>query len=404
MRKRDNVADRLRKKLLQKQGGNKLCLTMIVRNESKNMPRILNSLKNIIDFICITDTGSLDNTIEIIETWGKDNNIPTTVLQEPFKNFAYNRTFSVVKAKLAYPQATYFLLSDADFVWEDHGFDKNSLTHHIYQVKQYNRLLDYWNTRILSSKIDWECIGVTHEFWKDKNQQNTYLGEIKSEQLETLMINDLEDGGHKDDKFQRDEKLLRDALADPKTPKNLKTRYYFYLAQTLKDTKRYQESILIYQQRIDCGGWPEEIYYSFFQIGFNHEQLGWNLRQEYLNWKKSFLDSAKDTEYRENIKNYFDQAEIYYLKAHKYRTIRAESLYYLVRMLRNLGILERAADLCFQGMKIKYPKDSLFVQRDCYIFYFYEELYIISSLLNHQENKLFASEKLRTLGKDLPVI
>ena len=71
-----------------------ICLNMIVKNESSIITRLLDSVKSIIDYVCICDTGSTDNTIEIIETWMKANNKPGIVVQEPFKNFGYNRTFS----------------------------------------------------------------------------------------------------------------------------------------------------------------------------------------------------------------------------------------------------------------------------------------------------------------------
>ena len=44
-----------------------LCLNMIVKNESKIITRLLESVLPIIDTYCICDTGSTDNTIEVIE-------------------------------------------------------------------------------------------------------------------------------------------------------------------------------------------------------------------------------------------------------------------------------------------------------------------------------------------------
>ena len=181
----------LRKKHALQSKAKSICLAMIVKNESKNMPRLFESLKKIIDMICITDTGSTDNTIEVIEKWGKDNNIPTKVYQDPFVDFAHNRTRSVQFAKEAFPTADYFLLSDADFVWEiDVGqtFDKRLLTDHKYLVKQYNKALDYYNVRLLSSKVDWICRGRTHEFWTESKEQE-FEGYVRTVKINTLVIN-----------------------------------------------------------------------------------------------------------------------------------------------------------------------------------------------------------------------
>lgn len=48
-----------------------LCLNMIVKNESKIITRLLDSVCKLIDCYCICDTGSTDNTIEVIETYLK---------------------------------------------------------------------------------------------------------------------------------------------------------------------------------------------------------------------------------------------------------------------------------------------------------------------------------------------
>ena len=48
----------------------KICLNMIVKNESKIIERLLTSVLGFIDEIFIVDTGSSDNTIEKIMKWG----------------------------------------------------------------------------------------------------------------------------------------------------------------------------------------------------------------------------------------------------------------------------------------------------------------------------------------------
>ena len=54
----------------------KICLNMIVKNESAILRRLLESVLPLIDSYCICDTGSTDDTIEIkekvIQNNGKD--------------------------------------------------------------------------------------------------------------------------------------------------------------------------------------------------------------------------------------------------------------------------------------------------------------------------------------------
>ena len=77
----------------------KLCLNMIVKNESKIITRLFDSIVDLIDCYCICDTGSTDNTIDLINTYFFEHNIPGSVISEPFKNFEYNRTFALEACK-----------------------------------------------------------------------------------------------------------------------------------------------------------------------------------------------------------------------------------------------------------------------------------------------------------------
>lgn len=390
-----NTSERLRKKLAVKQGPKKLCLTMIVKNESKNMVRLLDSVKKIVDMISIVDTGSTDDTEQVILNWATETKIPTKVHHEVFKDFAHNRTHSIRAAKEAFPEADYFLLSDADFIWDvDQGckFDKVLLVDHKYLIEQYNKALSYWNIRLLSAKVDWECVGVTHEYWTETKKKQTYAGEVRTSKITTLRINDLEDGGCKNDKFERDERLLRGGLEDPETPSDLKTRYKFYLAQTLKDMGRFLESIDWYNKRIADKGWAEEVYYAKFQIGYNYEQLGWkyknvvtlmgkgNKSPEEINALNQInKDNLGPAELLEKSNKYFSDAALNYLSAYHYRKTRAESLYYLTRMYRLLGMNQQAFDLAEIGNKIVYPdQDSLFIERGCYDYQFDFEISIVA--------------------------
>lgn len=410
--KRNELINRLRKKVALRQGPKKVALVMIVKNESKNMVRLLDSIKSVIDMVSIVDTGSTDNTEEVILAWGKRNKIPTTVHHEPFVNFAHNRTHSVRMAKQTYPEADYFLLSDADFVWEVGDFDKTLLIDHKYLVRQYNKSLDYDNIRLLSSKVDWECVCFTHEFWRECKHQTQFNGEVRTAKISTLAIDDREDGGCKEDKFVRDERLLKEGLADP-TQAEFHTRYKFYLAQTLKDMQRFEESIEYYTKRIADKGWGEEVYYAKFQVGFNYEQLGWRNMQ-----CANIFDKADKTEEEQEFftkwnpnnlskselltkaNEHFTSASVNYLGAYNYRKTRAESLYYLTRMYRLLGRNELAVKFALMGNEIKYPAtDTLFIERACYTYLFDYELSIAAFYVS-EHKKLGREAIARLLTRD----
>ena len=123
----------------------KLCLNMIVKNESKIIERLLDSVLPIIDSICICDTGSTDNTVEIIQNFMKNNNLPGEVFSEPFRNFGYNRSIALKKADA---WGDYALLLDADMVLKiSPEFSKKDLKDVAYQILQQNNDIKYYNTR-----------------------------------------------------------------------------------------------------------------------------------------------------------------------------------------------------------------------------------------------------------------
>src|SRR6185369_12411720 len=63
-----------------------LALTMIVKNEVHNLPRLFESVKGCFDHAYITDTGSTDGTLEYLSSPYSFNDIgcPITVLKFPW--------------------------------------------------------------------------------------------------------------------------------------------------------------------------------------------------------------------------------------------------------------------------------------------------------------------------------
>lgn len=247
----------------------KICLNMIVKNESKIIERLMLSVLPLIDSYCICDTGSTDNTVELIETFFEKHNIPGKIVTEPFQDFGYNRTFAL-KACNGLANADYLLLMDADMKMRINpalniAELKNSLTQGAYYIYQGSDTFFYKNVRILKNDPEYSYWGVTHEFVK--TPQGTVYVEIDRARL---FIDDIGDGGAKADKFERDVKLLLKGLEE--NPGN--DRYTFYLANSYRDAGMSKEAIERYQERIKIGGWHEEIWHSHYSIGKCYERMG----------------------------------------------------------------------------------------------------------------------------------
>lgn len=388
---------------------------MIVKNESSIIERCLNASKSIIDFISICDTGSTDNTPEIIKNWCKENNIPGTVHHEPFKNFGYNRTLAASLAQETYPEADYLLLLDADMVLEvQPNFDKYSLENDLYLTMQYDNQIKYWLIRLLKTSLPWKSVGVTHEYWdidhsRLREDQLNYSG--TQGRIDSLIIYDQTDGGSRSDKFERDKQLLLEGIKDETTPLDLKVRYMFYLAQTFSCLNELEEAIKWYKKRVEAGGWVEEVYYSLLQTGSCYERLA-NIssfnRQQLIKESeenKSIVNQfAVDNLIRQE-EQFFALAITYFQNAWEYRPTRAESLYHLAKMHRIKSKNNIALMYALRGKEIPFPQeDILFVDYHVYDYLFDYE---ISICAYYTENKQGlgrdAIKRLQSKIKELPL-
>jgi len=241
----------------------KLCLNMIVKNESKIITRLLDSVLNIIDCYCICDTGSTDNTTELIKTYFSSKNIPGKIVSEPFKNFCYNRNFAL---QSCLGMSDFVLLLDADMILQIHNFDKKQLNNaDSFNILQGNESFYYQNLRIVRNNGLYNYTGVTHEYI------NTPSNNVSCEIIKSvLFILDVGDGGAKNDKYERDIRLLTEGIKDE--PNN--ERYHFYLANSYHDCGRFEEAIDFYKKRIKIGGWIEEVWYSYYRIGLCYKNIG----------------------------------------------------------------------------------------------------------------------------------
>lgn len=234
---------------------NRICLNMIVKNESRIIERCIKSVYHLIDTWCIVDTGSTDGTQEIIKNLLKDK--PGELIERPWVNFGHNRNEALQFAK---KWGEWTLLTDADMVLVDKGFNKKDLNLEVcgYDIEQENNGTRYYNFRILNSSRDWECIGVTHEYYSPK-------GGMKNRgAIHDLYFDDISDGGSKSDKFTRDIALLTQGLIDE--PNN--HRYMFYLGQSYRDTGEYKKAIEWYQKCSNTSTWDEEKFFALYMAGW----------------------------------------------------------------------------------------------------------------------------------------
>jgi len=336
----------------------RLCLNMIVKNESKVILRLLQTVSPLIDTYCICDTGSTDNTVEIIQTFFEEQGIEGKIIYEGFKDFGYNRTFAL-NACDQIENIDYVLLLDADMFLTGSALES---TEKIQEFKARLRSDDFdaihllqgsdthyhKNVRLVKPRRGCTYWGVTHEYVK--TPEGTKYGEIEKS---TLFIRDIGDGGSKADKFERDIRLLEKGLEDH--PGN--DRYTFYLANSYRDAGRIKMAIDTYKKRIKIGGWVEEVWDSYYNLGKCYKYIG-------------------------DIAN----AIYYWAEGFQFHPVRLEAPYEIAQYYRIAGKTRLAymwiTAALLQREKTALTTDHLFLQREVYDYKLDYELSIIGYYVN----------------------
>lgn len=326
----------------------KLCLTMIIKNDEAVIEKCLDSVKDIVDCVCICDVGSTDNTTHIIEKFMWERGIRGKIFHHEWVNYGHNRTLSVETAQkmlkeFKFPlESCYLLILDPNsLITIGESFKKSALKEDAYLLLEKSSAPSYfsYNLRLLRSSFLWKSIGVVHEHW-------SYKGPHDCVKLATLKIEDQENESYNIEKIKKEVELLANALVGE--PEN--ERYMFHLAQSYKALKNYEEAIKWYHERIEKQGDKEEIWFSKFMIGECYEFMG--------KW---------------------GDATFWYLDAYQSNPERAESLHKLANYYRYQGQNNLAYLFAKHGSRVPFPDNPiLFNSPPLYDYQFDEELSIAS--------------------------
>ena len=229
----------------------RICLNMIVKNEAANIIRCLASVRPLVDCAAIVDTGSTDQTAELISEYCRREALPLALFYGTFTTWDETRNRAIRIAEAAKFEFDYFLFVDADM--EAFGeIDDEALTAPCYALRQENNGLKWRNFRLVRRDANPKYVGVTHEYL-------SLDGAI--ENLDTLWFYDHADGGNRPGKFERDIALLLKGLE--REPNN--ARYWYYLGQSYRDALCHAQAIDAFNRRIELGGWEEETFYAMLE-------------------------------------------------------------------------------------------------------------------------------------------
>jgi glycosyltransferase involved in cell wall biosynthesis len=340
----------------------KLALSMIVKNEAPNIQRCLESVAPFINYYVICDTGSTDNTKEIIKNFFDSKGIPGEILDHEWKDFGHNRSLAIEACE---GKAQWALMIDAD--------DMISGT---LPIEKLNDELDGYVVKIQRGEFVWYRaqlfnIGRTkwwyeeplHEYAICRQPMNIqklegdYAWDVRTEGCRSRQFgNDIE-------KYKNDYEILKKYLAeDPNQP-----RKQFYAAQSAFDSRMYAIAEEEYIKRAELGSWPEEVYFSWLRVGMCRAIL------------EKPIELISDA----------------MMQAYETKPDRAESLYHLSCIYRKHGRPRNAFLVASMGLTIPPPQnDILFVDMANYKWGILDEIATTAFYVGKYHMGLAACEKL----------
>ncbi len=292
-------------------------LIMIVKNAGDNFENVLKENMKVFDRYTILDTGSTDNTIDIIKRTlvNKKGNL----YQEPFINFRESRNRSL---ELGGYKCKFNLILDDTYVVKNDlrkflhvtRSDQFSDSYSLF-IKSYDVV--YCSNRITKSITDLRYIYKIHEVITDKNNKNVmvpyddcYIDDVMDKYMEIRTY----------ERKQLDIKLLNEMVEeDPENP-----RHFYYLANTYKLLEDYEKTEENYLKRINHKnpGFKSELIDACFELArlYNFTMnKPWDLCLKYYNMAHELDPERPDSLYFIGIHHYLggelDIAFEYFKKA-----------------------------------------------------------------------------------------
>ena len=337
-----------------------ICLSMIVKNEAPVIRRCLDSVRPLIDYWVIVDTGSIDGTQDIIRDHLRD--LPGELYERPWQDFSFNRSEAL---SLSRPHGDYSLIIDADDTLEiPEDYQLPELTSDAYFLEFKDAAIQYQRLQLVRNTLPWCYVGVLHEFLA-ADGANAY-GNLP------IIIRRNHDGARRRDPatYQKDAAVLEAAL-ERETDPFLLSRYTFYLAQSYRDSGEKQKSLEKYLERAELGFWQEEVFVSLLQAARLKEQLG-HSEQEV-----------------------FDA----YTRASNAAPARIEALHGASWLCRLKNRYEDGYQIATRGLNIDPPAEGLFVETWIYNYGLLDELSVNAYWSGHYQEAIQACATMLSNGK-----
>ena len=342
------------------------CL-MMVKNEHKRLSVTLDSLKGHINSLIVYDTGSTDDTIDILKKWSEQAKIPLRLKEGTFVDFSTSRNVSLDFAD-TFLDVDFLLLMDVNDQLQggEHlqKFVKTELLpeNHLYtayMIKQtwWSGTYDtYFNFRGIKPRASWRYKGAVHEYLvQDKEREEKGYKTKRIPENIVLFQDRTQDDDKSGKRFFRDKQLLLNEFEhNPHEPRTL-----FYLAQTFSCLEENEMAIYYYFLRTQEIGFYEEVFHSYYRIGILSQKLKKDWHFEVLPWFMKAIEHTPRVEPLLAIAKY-------------YREIKSWSLAYFFSQF---------------ACSLSYPTNAtLFVDHNMYEYERWHLMGIVAYYVQHYED------------------
>jgi len=278
-----------------------LCLNMIVKDESHIIEKTLNNLcdKFKFDYWVISDTGSSDSTVEIIEKFFREKNISGEIHHDEWKNFAYNRNLAL---EYAFGKTDLLLIFDADDEVVGVPIIYYSPEIHGYKMTFKSPSIEYQRICLINNKKIWRYKSVLHEYIYC-TEPDQKIGLVTGDYW---LVSGRSGSRNKDpNKYLKDALLLESAYHEEKKSNGeLIGRYAFYCANSYRDANDILKSI------------------EWYKINLKEEKSGW-IQEKYISCLELYRQFSKLEKQNEGI--------AYLIESYKYDKERYECIYELIK-------------------------------------------------------------------------
>jgi len=336
-----------------------LCFATMCKNNEHNILKLLNNIYKYIDYWVINDTGSTDNTIDVINNFFKDKNIPGELHKDNWVSTGYNKTLLFDKC---YKKTDFIIYLDCDDILEGY-IPTNKL--HLDNIG-YNFLVktcSIFNKEIIifNNNYKWKASDLIYDKITCINNYEQKQVGFLTDNIIVTRNKDCNCNCLNEEHYNK-ALLLQEQFFNTLMLENddMNTRIVFYTAQSYYNSENYNESLKWYKLYTKIKNiQDEELYESYNKIVSCMIYLTYKLESIIFYASKS-------------IYLFKDRAEIYYILCNYFIEFEQYDLAFF-------NII-KASECNLKKVKQKY---SSFIDENSY----YDKIkYLISFLAYKTEN------------------